>query len=107
MNEQCKKCKSPRILHFNALCNDRCVVSFMDQQHGPDYIPNDILIGGSSDEITMSICLECGQVQDEFPQPNPNFYCEEHEFVSVENEVITNGYACVHCGALRDTLENE
>ncbi len=68
----CIVCDSERILEVYAKCNDMCVLKYKDAERA-DYVPRDIGIGGG-DSVSMTICLECGMVQDAFPKPEPAFY---------------------------------
>jgi len=61
----CQKCKSERVLSMSAKCSDLCHCYFMGHEkdgYAPDLDP---LSGG--DYIEFDVCLECGQVQGEFP----------------------------------------
>ena len=49
-----------------------CVLKDKDAERA-DYVPRDIGIGGG-DFVKISICLECGMVQDTFPKKEPAFY---------------------------------
>lgn len=60
----CKTCKSPRIANVGGKCSD---LSWAN-------IPSDdidyqgyVAIFGDGDYININICLDCGQVQDDFP----------------------------------------
>jgi hypothetical protein len=61
----CQKCKSERILSVNAKCSDLCFVSIGNQEKD-DYVPDDMGIGGG-DYVEFELCLDCGQVQGNFP----------------------------------------
>jgi hypothetical protein len=61
----CKKCKSKRIVHISAKCSDLCYVSIADKEHD-GYVPRDLGIGGG-DYVEFKYCLDCGQIQGEFP----------------------------------------
>ena len=69
---ECTVCTSERILDISAKCSDMCSLKYKDGERH-DYVPRDVGIGGG-DFIKMSICLECGMVQDKFPKPEPAFY---------------------------------
>jgi len=66
----CQRCKSERVLSVSAKCSDCCVCEiFGNEKDG--YVPTDVLIGagGFGDYVRFDVCLECGQMQGEFPQP--------------------------------------
>ncbi len=69
---ECIVCKSDRILEVVAKCSDMCSLEYKEATRN-DYVPRDVGIGGG-DSIDMSICLECGMVQDAFPKSEPAFY---------------------------------
>jgi len=62
---ECQRCESPRVLEINAKCNDRFGM-FLNDKSYDGYVPEDIGIG-SSDYIEFNYCLDCGQIQGEFP----------------------------------------
>lgn len=65
MECQNEKCKSERILTVRAKCNDMFSWEVDDQEcHG--YVPRDLGIGGG-DYVKFQLCLNCGQLQGEFP----------------------------------------
>lgn len=61
---ECSRCKSDRILHISARCKDQCTYE-MKGNEGYGYPA----MFGCGDNIEISVCLECGQVQEEFPYP--------------------------------------
>lgn len=68
---ECQKCKSERILNVNGKTSDcfnamTCFPAPLKCVELSDYPPMDIGIGGN-DYIEFSYCLECGQIQGEFP----------------------------------------
>ena len=66
----CQRCSSRRVLSVSAKCGDCCGCSIGDKKTDR-YVPQDVLIGkgGWGDYVKFSICLDCGQMQGEFPQP--------------------------------------
>jgi len=61
---KCQKCKSNKVLSLSAKCDDRCLVRYKEfEKEG--YPPDTSISGG--DYIDIDFCLECGQVQGEFP----------------------------------------
>lgn len=67
----CRRCKSKRILRVSAKCSDMCVVKELDtgnEQQG--YVPDHCgIMAGNDDYVDFDLCLTCGQLQGEFPQP--------------------------------------
>ena len=71
----CIKCSSDRIFSFDASHDDRFCCSFKGERKvEADYAPYIQGICGG-DDTGFSLCLECGQVQDNFPKEFP----EENE----------------------------
>jgi hypothetical protein len=62
----CQRCNSDSILSVSAKCSDQCSLSYKEQEHN-DYVPSDLGIGGG-DYVEFKLCLNCGQVQGEFPK---------------------------------------
>jgi hypothetical protein len=86
---KCQKCESERILFIDAKCSDLCQSVFKDiSKEG--YAPSVKNFGGG-DYISIRACLACGQLQGEFPQPNPDFYEEAME------EMEDDFYLCENC----------
>jgi hypothetical protein len=63
----CLRCNSERIIEVSAKCSDLCHTS-SDTGETEGYVPGDLGIGGG-DYIEFAHCLNCGQIQDEFPLP--------------------------------------
>jgi hypothetical protein len=63
----CQKCNSNRIANVYAKCDDRFNVELYGNQI-TGYVSSDFEIG-SGDEMEFSLCLDCGQVQGQFPVP--------------------------------------
>ena len=63
----CQRCKSNRIASITAKCSDCCGVSIQDYDES-GYVPRDMGIGGG-DYVKISWCLECGQIQGQWPLP--------------------------------------
>jgi hypothetical protein len=61
----CQRCKSERIASIYGKCSDLCVVTIGENEHD-GYVPDDMGIGGG-DDISFEVCLECGQIQGDFP----------------------------------------
>jgi len=60
----CKRCQSPRIADITAKCSDLCFVSIPGYSEHDGYVPSFL---GGGDYVRLNICLECGQVQQDFP----------------------------------------
>ena len=62
----CQKCGSVRVFSINAHCSDLCnVVTNTGLEHD-GYVPDNIGIGGN-DDVAFDWCIDCGQIQGEFP----------------------------------------
>ena len=72
----CQKCNSERIVRTSAKCSD-CFSADMGTKEHIGYVPRDIGIGGG-DYVNFTYCLECGQIQGQFPMPDPEFVAEHH-----------------------------
>lgn len=77
----CQRCKSERVVAVCAKCSDCCNVDFRDKHHD-GYVPGDLGIGGG-DYVDISVCLDCGQLQGEWPLPK----------AKIEKDMIQ----CPHC----------
>lgn len=66
MEKKCQKCKSERVLEIQGKVSD-CFDMWDNQgREYSGYVPDDLGIGGNKD-IQFHYCLECGQIQGEFP----------------------------------------
>jgi len=62
---KCQRCESTRLADVTAKCSDCCTFRTGDiDQNG--YVPGGMGIGGG-DYVEMDYCLECGQIQGEWP----------------------------------------
>lgn len=81
---KCQRCESERVLEgggkssdMNEFCVGNKTVwhdgsSRIDKKPGPaDYVPHGLNIGGG-DYIEIDVCLDCGQMQGEWPVPSDN-----------------------------------
>ncbi len=66
----CQRCKKDRLIDVQAKCSDCCIVSYKKAENN-GYVPSDIGIGGNND-VRLIYCLECGQIQGEWPLPEPD-----------------------------------
>ena len=66
--EPCK-CGSKRILNVNAKCSDACQVYVRHLDIDVDgYVPSGLPFSGDyGDYVELSLCLDCGTLQGEFP----------------------------------------
>lgn len=63
----CQRCGSERIAEVGGKTSDLCHVYVGDKEHD-GYVPGDMGIG-SGDYLDFDFCLDCGQMQGEFPVP--------------------------------------
>lgn len=66
----CSKCDSNRIVSLSAKCSDLCFASMTvngKQVQEDGYVPSDMGVGGG-DYLEIDLCLDCGQVQGEWPK---------------------------------------
>ncbi len=73
----CQKCESDRVIRLTGKCADLCFASFRGIESDGE-APDNIGLGGG-DYIKVNVCLECGQVQGEFPVPDPEFAYEDED----------------------------
>lgn len=64
---RCQKCKSDRVISMYGKVSDMCHASIGDMEH-EGYVPSDLGVGGG-DDLDFELCLDCGQIQGEFPLP--------------------------------------
>lgn len=65
-NKTCQRCSSTRVASGGGKCSDMFQSSMGDREkHG--YVADDMGVGG--DYIEFTWCLECGQLQGEWPLP--------------------------------------
>ena len=72
----CKKCSSERVAKVSGKCSDMCSVRTGCHKLN-DYVPSDMGIGGG-DYLEFDYCLNCGQLQGEFPIPKTELETEEN-----------------------------
>jgi hypothetical protein len=61
----CQKCKSERVASVSGKTSDMCSV-YLGENEKEGYVPSNMNIGGG-DYIEFEYCLDCGQIQGEFP----------------------------------------
>lgn len=64
---KCRKCESERLAEVKGKCSNNCLVKFAGFETEGS-IPEDLGIGGG-EYLRFDICLNCGQMQGEFPTP--------------------------------------
>jgi len=62
---KCQRCKSKRIANIEGKSSD-CNAGHVGDKGWNGYIPDDLGIGGG-DYFSLTWCLDCGQIQDNFP----------------------------------------
>lgn len=73
----CKKCNSERIASVGGKCSDLFSASIGGAEHD-GYVPRDLGIGGG-DYVELEYCLDCGQIQGEFPLPQTEMEADYEE----------------------------
>jgi hypothetical protein len=68
---KCKKCQSPRLAEILAKCSDCCQIVYNGATY-EGYPPEDFGIGDGGDDVEITLCLNCGQVQGKWPRPEPD-----------------------------------
>ena len=64
----CQRCNSERILKIDGKTADCCCQQFGGSEVC-DYVTSGMGIG-SGDYLRFSVCIECGQIQGEWPIPD-------------------------------------
>jgi hypothetical protein len=64
---ECQKCSGNRVADVSGKTSDMCSVS-IEGSDMDGYVPKDMGIGGG-DYLEFSYCLDCGQMQGNFPKP--------------------------------------
>lgn len=75
----CSRCGSERILEIDGKSSDRNIIEFQGKTYVNMYVPSNCGIGNNSDCIMFSYCLDCGQMQGDFPVDGPDFIDDENE----------------------------
>lgn len=65
--ETCQQCRSLRLARVLGHCSDMCSIDVAGK-HTHGYVPRDLGIGGG-DDVHFLYCLDCGQIQGQFPVP--------------------------------------
>ena len=66
MDKKCQRCNSERIMNIYGKTSDCFNAEYSGVKYD-GYVLGDIGIGDGGDDIEFSYCLECGQIQDDFP----------------------------------------
>lgn len=74
---KCQRCESDRIFVVGGKSSDLNDYSFKDKE-AQGYLPSVQDICGG-DYFGFSVCLECGQIQGQFPKNDPQIGDEEEE----------------------------
>lgn len=81
----CQKCESKRVMSLYGKCSDRSNSSMQEFDHEHDgYTPHINNVCGG-DDIDITVCLDCGQLQGEWPLEKTEFE-EECEAGDAEKE---------------------
>ena len=73
----CQRCGSERVLHAQSHGRD-CQNWSIGDNEGDGYLPRDFGIG-AGDDMSVSVCLDCGQMQGTWPRPKTQFEMENEE----------------------------
>lgn len=68
----CQRCQSDRIITISGKCSDLFFAQYQGKEH-QGYVDSTLGCGGG-DYIEMKYCLECGQIQGDFPKEEPEFF---------------------------------
>ena len=71
MKLKCQRCKSERIATASGRCKDMFTFKFKQKEY-EGYVLQNIGFHDQFDYLTVEYCLECGQIQENFPVPDPN-----------------------------------
>lgn len=85
---KCQKCESERLCSICSKSSDLNSGAVVGTEFD-GYVPHDIGIGGG-DYVDFTWCLECGQIQGQFPLETPEKYIVEPE-EPVDVEDLLNG----------------
>ena len=85
---KCQSCGSTRLMNISAKCSDCCVISLANQDVEENgYVPSDSGVGGG-DYIDFQYCLECGQIQCDFPLDKTSLESKAEEEPEFESEEV-------------------
>ena len=63
----CQRCKSYRILSVQSHGRD-CNSFYLNGEEHQGYVPEGFNLG-EGDDVEFDVCLDCGQIQGEYPLP--------------------------------------
>lgn len=66
---KCQRCESTRILSAMGHCVDSFCASLDGRQYD-GYVPSKLGIGRNGDDLEIKVCMNCGQLQGTWPNPN-------------------------------------
>ncbi len=68
----CQTCGGNKIIRVNAICADSCifVCPNHDIHNDVGFVPGEVGIGGGT-SIDLTLCLDCGQLQGNWPKELP------------------------------------
>jgi hypothetical protein len=76
---KCQRCKSQRVVRCGAKCSDMFWAAIGNHEY-QGYVPTDMGIGNDSwDYVKFEYCLECGQLQNQWPVPETQLEAGEKE----------------------------
>lgn len=81
--DRCIRCNSERLMGVYGKTSDLCMLTDHRGREYDGYVPSDIGLGGDSDAIDLTYCLDCGQIQDNFPISNEaldEYFLDEDEY---------------------------
>lgn len=81
----CQACGSGRLFDVYAKCSDLFHAYVADGYGHDGYVPDDIGIG-DGDHVEFTYCLDCGQLEGEWPLPESSLEREIEETKRMEEE---------------------
>jgi hypothetical protein len=85
----CQRCGSTRIADVQGKTSDLCFVQLENLRYNDGYVPSGMNIGGG-DYLRFSLCLDCGQLQGEFPVTPDTDNWQQDTDISEESESEDN-----------------
>lgn len=75
LQQPCKRCNEVKLAYISARCKDMCFfITYQDSYETVNefssfesYPPMDVGLMGDGDNVTFIYCLNCGQIQGQFP----------------------------------------
>lgn len=74
----CQRCKSKRVASVSAKCSDMFNMDIGEKEY-EGYVPGDVVFGKDcyGDYVRFEVCLDCGQMQGAWPNPQMELEIEE------------------------------